>query len=314
MNKDLKQQVAEAAIEYCNTNNLSQEDIAGMAGINLAYINGMFTGKHTHKAGKNKVLDIKDKYYISLAKTIGFALEKQYWNTVETSQYIDIRAALASAKVTGRTAMIIGDTGTGKTYTIDEFCQNYPTGTIRLTMSSLYTLNDVLNELCDKLKVPAKGSKLSKLQKIAGALKKMQLNKEKPIVILDEAENMGVSLLKMIKGLYDAIKGVCAIVLVGTSELTDKLDRMKEKGKPGMPQFCRRFKAGTIELKDIKQEALKSFLKELGINDADLISLLVELADNFGELNDYLEPALIEADKKGVELDVELFRLIYNLK
>ena len=314
METKLKKQIVDAARKYCGENRLGQDEIATIAGISPGYINSMFKGKETHKAGKDNEAIISDKTYRKLAQAIKFPLEKEYWETIETSQYLSIKATLITAKANGRTAMIIGSTGCGKTYTVNNFCIDYPVNTFRLTMSCLYTLQDVLNELCEKLKITTKGNKLHKMNRVIERLRNIKLEGGKPIIIFDEAENMGIALLKMLKGLYDGIKNYCSIVLIGTNQLTDKLNKLKTRDKDGIPQFCRRFKAGKVELKEVQKKEMAGFFENFGIADKNFIDLLLSMAENYGELNDYLEPAFKEADRLEQPLDIDLFRMIYDLK
>src|SRR5690606_24446884 len=114
--------------------------------------------------------------------------------------------------------------------------------------------------------------------------------------------------------MYDGIVNHASIMLIGTPELIDKMERLKRKEKDGMPQFCRRFKAGTWTLPSIdKQAEFSKFFASVGIQDKGLRNLLYQVADNYGELHDYLEPALKKADQMGEELTEELFRLIYRM-
>lgn len=50
------------------------------------------------------------------------------------------------------------------------------------------------------------------------------------------------------------------------------------------------------------------------IKDEELRQLLSRIADNYGELHDYLERAMREADEQGEPLTVELFKEMYNIK
>lgn len=63
----------------------------------------------------------------------------------------------------------------------------------------------------------------------------------------------------------------------------------------------------------MKKETFTEFFDELGVEDEGLRDLLTSLCSNFGEMNDYLEPALREADKNGVALTEKRFRMMYGL-
>ena len=50
------------------------------------------------------------------------------------------------------------------------------------------------------------------------------------------------------------------------------------------------------------------------IKDEELRQLLSRIADNYGELHDYMERAVREAEELGEPLNVEIFREMYNIK
>ena len=86
---------------------------------------------------------------------------------------------------------------------------------------------------------------------------------------------------------------------------------MKERDQQGGPQFWRRFKAGIVYVRG-SLKGKEIFLGKY-VNDGRLRARLREMCDNYGELHDYLEPALREADKQGKPLTDELFCLIYDI-
>jgi DNA transposition AAA+ family ATPase len=294
-------------------NDLSQKSMAELADINVSYLNAILTGMDHISTGDGGEVLIKAMYYQKLARVVGYMYEKQYWQTVETDQYLNIYASLKDGKATGRMKMIVGNTGCGKTYTVDKFVRENPVGTYRITVSSLHSIRDILNELCLLLGMPITGTNASKIYKLSERLRNSKNKGMKLIVILDEAENLKTSAIKMLKSLYDGVRDYCSIALIGTPQLVHKLDQLREKNHDGIPQFYRRFKAGIRELPDVKKDNFEVFFQNAGVVDEGLKTLLLNLCDNFGELNDYLEPALREADGMNIELTERHFRLMFGL-
>ena len=313
MDNQVKKQIVEAAKSYASENGLVQESIADLAGINIGYVNAMWQGNFSIKGkeeGKSTI--IKDLYFKKVAKAVGFDYEQRYWGLVETPQYLEIYTELADAKNKGYMKMIIGETGCGKTFTVDKFVKDFPANVYKITVSNLYTIDDIINELCEKVGVNVTRGRVGRLKRVSDKLKNMQLNNQKPVVIIDEAENLQKPALKMMKSLYDSIKNYCSIVLIGTDQLINKLDALSEKNEDGIPQFCRRFKAGKRNLPPINKD--KMFLPFLErINDEGLRKTLIGQCDNYGELNDFLEPALREADAFGVELTEQFLCNMFGL-
>ena len=78
-----------------------------------------------------------------------------------------------------------------------------------------------------------------------------------------------------------------------------------------MAQLILRLKAGQVALAPIDRRCTE-FMGQ--IKDESLRQLLSRLADNYGELHDYLERAIREAEELNEPLSVDLFRAIYNIK
>jgi DNA transposition AAA+ family ATPase len=305
-----KTQIVAAAKEYLIEKGISANELAQKSKINAAYLSRIINGHITAIIGDKEIV-IADKWFVKLADTIGLKVEKAYWETIPTKQFIEIIYSLEDAKENGKTATIIGQSGCGKTYAVDKFCTKHPQHTYKLTVSGMLNLTDIINELIDKLGLEERGSIAKRLARIIAKLQDIKRNGGKAIVIFDEAENLKLPVIKMLKALYDGVKEYCAIVLVGTDQLTDKLLQMKKRNKEAVPQFYRRFKAGIRNLSSI-DNMFTPFYDKYDI-EKGLRKLLNEECDNYGVLNDYLEPALREADRAGVELTEELFRTIYNM-
>lgn len=312
MTNEVKIQIRDAVTAYMESKELSMNEFAKLSQINVSYMSTILEGRwDEHPAGAGKTVIISDKWFQRLADFIGYKIEKSYWETVPTSQFKAIITALENSKKNGRAAMIIGESGCGKTYAIDKFLKANPQHTYTIIVNSVYSLTDVITEISNRLRLINVGAKATKLKAIAEKLQEIHMNGGHPIVILDEAENLKQPSLAMIKGLYDLLKDHCAVVMIGTEQLIFKLDRLRKKNKEGMPQLYRRFKAGMKQLSEIDR-SFKQFLNSK-VTDPGLIKLLSQLCDNYGELNDFLEPALKEADRLGQELSEDLFRVIYDM-
>ena len=312
MTQEQKLQIIDAAKVYLKEKGLTANALAKKSKVNVSYLSNMLRGVFVAQANGKDVI-ISDYHYQRLADFIGLRLNKVYWPILPTDQFVDIIASLESAKENGTSGMIIGDTGTGKTHAVDLFVKKHPNHTYRLTVSRLHTLPFIMEKLLEMLGQNEKGRSANKMERIIQHLQQLKYNGEKVIIILDEAENLKAGVFGMVKAMYDGVVNHCSIILIGTSELTDKMEKMKRKNKDGMPQFCRRFKAGTRNLKPIDKLGFNDFFDACGVEDKGLRKLLIQISDNYGELHDYLEPALKEADRKGEELTEDFFRLMYNM-
>lgn len=303
MNDVLKKEIATAAKTYIDEKGISLNELSRRADINQAYVSQIMS---------QKVDNIADKWYYTMAKTIGYPIDVIYWEHVQTPQYKAIVTYLEEARENGRNRILIGDTGCGKTYAIDRYVMSKPQGTFRITVSSLHTIHNLVDDLMYAIGLEPCGVIVSRLRNIAHKLSMYQLEGLNPLIIIDECENMKSQAFGLIKSLYDQLEGVCPVVLIGTSQIEHKIANMVKLNKVGLPQFQRRFKAGERHLPGI-DKSFKLFLDNK-IDDNKLKIYLRRICNNYGELHDYLELAIKEADRAGVELTYGFFCDIHGIK
>lgn len=242
------------------------------------------------------------------------------WKDVETIQLKEILHYLQDAKKHRKALLLVNNTGMGKSHVSKLFYKTIPDHTYVITVGYSYKLIDVLNELCKLLGVQLLEAKAHvqnvriKLEAIAAKLHDIRRKGGKPVIILDEAENLLPAVLKMIKELYDAIIRDCSIVLIGTEQILDSILNRKNKNRQSVPQLWRRFKAGTKYIIPLnKARDFKAFFEMHIPQLPDLQDLLLELCDNYGELHDYLHPVLCYCAEKQTAISVKLFCRYHNI-
>ena len=186
----------------------------------------------------------------------------------------------------------------------------------------MYKLQDIINELADKVGVEYRQSNgriteyslKNRVDAIVNKLIGLQMQGGKPIIIFDEGENLEISVLKMLKALYDALKDHCSLVLIGTEQLLNKLLNLRKRNRDAIPQLYSRFKMGQITLSPIvKHRDFKPFFDLYIPEESGLQNLLATKCDNYRELRDALEPALNKAAMQGKPLTENLFRIINKM-
>ena len=304
-----------AALEaYLNEHAMSANTFATKSGVNASIISNLRSGNTTVSAGGGKEVEIADKYYTQIAGAINFKLTKEYWHVVETRQAMLAMATLQDAKENGYTNVIIGETGSGKTFIADLFARQHPHDVFSLKIAQTDTITDVIDKIMDSLKInsSAKG-KSRKINEIVKHLRKLKLEGHKPLIIFDEAEYMKQPCMCAIKALFDDINGECGIIIIGTPQLLRNLDRLRKKDKDGIPQFYRRIKFGIRHL-DSVDRSFKQFFNELSITDKEVIRFISRECENYGELHDVLVPVLRELDRTGEDLSVANICKILNYR
>lgn len=241
------------------------------------------------------------------------------WQDVKTFQAKEILDELMEAKSYQSAKLLISDTGLGKSHSIQLFKQAKPQHTYVVVVGDSFRMIDVVDEIILQMGLPVPRNKWEymlriKLNVITDRLRDLKKNGQKPIIILDEAENMKPAALKMIKELYDAIIKHCSIVLIGTEQILDAILNRKHKNRQSVPQLWRRFKAGTRYISKIdKARDFTPFFNLYIAGEPDVQDILLEVCENYGELHDYLDPVLRHCAEKNVELSEKTFRLFHKL-
>ena len=314
MNKKLtiedKKSILRALEEWLAKNDYSANEFADASGVPSNYISLLRNGKFEIQNGTDKTTPIADKYFRMIADTIGHETAHTVnWKFVQTTQALQILSTLEDAKAFGYTNIIIGETGSGKTYVSDFFVRQNPKDNIKITVGSMDTIGDLMDKICEALKIPSVTNKAKKIAAIISELQDRRLNGRDPILIFDESEYMKQPTLCNMKELHDHLNKKCGIVLIGTDQLISKIEKMKRKNAPGMPQFYRRIKFGVRTLKGINTN-FNEFLNDI---DKDLKNFLQRHCDNYGELHDVLLPAMREAERLGEPLTEDLVRKMLNM-
>lgn len=253
--------------------------------------------------------------------TKNLSVKKASWETVPTMQFKQIIAALEACKNFQRTGMLIGETGCGKTYTIDKFCAKHGEHTYRLTVSSLHKLPDILNEFCDMLginlthintKVIQVNSLKIRMERIAKVLRKIKEDGGRPLLIIDEGENLGMQTLKAIKALYDAIEDHCGIVIIGTDQLLTKLLNQRRRNRESIPQLYSRFRMGQKNIAAFdKSRDFQPFFNKY-ITDKTVQKHLTVRCDSYRDLRNAIMPLIEESERMGMPVDETLFNLVFD--
>lgn len=306
LSNEQKNAISNALNDYLEQHKMSANELVKRTGVNERYIGAIKQG-----LSKSGEVLISDKWYRLIAESINFSLKREYWKIIPTPQMLRMLDTLQDAKNHNMTVVIIGETGCGKTYTADLFKKKFPFDTYKITVGSLDTINDLLDKILDSMKILMPKTKSMKIRIITNFLKKKQLSGEKPILIFDECEFMKQPALCSMKELYDGLSEYAGLVMIGTNQLLENLDRMKKKNRPGIPQFFRRIKFGIRELNPINKN-YKEFLEN--IEDKELKNWLKQNCENYGELHDVLVPARRESERTGESLSYELVCKILALR
>ncbi|MDB0603152.1 ATP-binding protein [Tenacibaculum maritimum] len=311
MENSKKQAIALEVQKYIDTYGLTQTDIAQKSSVRKEYLTAILKGKFTYDAGNGKTGAIPVKYFYQLAQLIGFTTDKVYWINRPTEQLTTTLAILQEAKNFGDTRLIIGATGSGKSNAIQLFTRRNPADVYVVTVGSSDNLGDLIDKIIDVLNITTGKTKSKKLRDIAKKLKELRDDGKTPQLIFDEAEYMKQPALCSMKELHDYLNKFCSIILIGTKQLLDNLDKLRKRNKNGIPQFYRRVKFGIRVLPSI-DTSFKLFLNE--IEDKEVVKFLRAECENYGELHDVLVPCMREVDRINQPLTLNLVKQVLNIQ
>lgn len=321
MDKSTKEGIREALEAFLSQQDMTQNVFSEKSGVNALYLKGIREGSHTYSV-KGTETAIPDKWYYKIAEYIGFKVTKAYWETKATAQFLRVLATLEDARKFGYTNVVIGETGSGKSYVCDLFQKKYRQDVFIIKLGKSDNVGDVLDKTIEALAIPdnkhkkLKGSgqtrsKSLRIRKIISYLHKLKLEGYNPTVIWDEAEYMNLATLCSIKEFYDDLRNVAALILVGTDQLLDNLIAMSVGNKAGMPQFYSRIKFGIRQLNSIDRD-FPLFLED--IEDKQVKAFIKANCNNYREVHDILVPAMREADRMSTPLSVGLINNMLGLQ
>lgn len=304
-----KEQIAKAIEGYIQQHSITQSALAELANVNPSYLINIRKGDFTIKSG-DRTIDLADKYFMRLAKTVGIELTQSYSTTQQTIQLKEIITALNEAKNTSETVVLVGETGSGKTFSLDLFKSKFPVGVFSIKAGSSDNLADLIEKILDALNIKyTLSSKSSKIRQIAMKLKNLKDQGINPQLVIDEAEYLKQPALCAWKELYDVLHMYCSLVLIGTDQLIQNINRLIKKNKQGIAQLWRRIKFKVKYLTPISRR-FDEFL--VGI-DRELKDWLQANCENYGELTDVLTPAKREADRLDESLNLGFVKMVLSL-
>lgn len=309
MNTETKTNVIKALEAYMDLHNLSQSDVAKKAGVNASYLIQMRKYIFSIKVG-GKDVEIASKYFRRVADCVGFKTEKEYFPTRETDQLKEIIAELSDAKANGEVAVLIGETGCGKTFSFDLFKSRYPNEVFSVKVGSSDNLSDLIDKVMEALQIEAvKRTKSARLRQITTHLKGLAEKGFEPVLAFDEAEYMKQPALCSFKELFDYLNEWCSLVLIGVHQLVENIEKLRKRNKPGIPQLYRRIKFRIRILSPIDKR-YEAFLKGI---EPNLKKWIQRNCDNYGEVRDVLVPAMREAERTNSELNEEFVKMVLGI-
>lgn len=103
MKTELKKQIVDTLEQYMSVYGVSQNEVAGRAGVNASYLIRMRQGNYTVMVSGREV-EIADKYFEKIAAMTGFSITKNDWEPRAARELIETMNALEDAREHGENA------------------------------------------------------------------------------------------------------------------------------------------------------------------------------------------------------------------
>ena len=236
-----------------------------------------------------------------LMKYLDF-LEKKEQVTLKQLQFTDTSIALklfdaaSMCHLKGKMGICWGAAGIGKSTAVLEYQKNN-TGVIVVDPVEKTSVRAVLEQIADQLKVfyeyhTSAGQFIDKISK--------KLEKNKYLIIIDEAENLKIDIFKIIRKIHDKSKDYCGVLFVGTNELYELLRRVKN----GFPYITSRI-GYAVQLDALTIEDVKSLVNQYYPDcSADLIQKISKVCSkNARAVQNLLDICFDITSSKDIELN-----------
>lgn len=316
IDKSTKHKIIEAAIQYADSNHLSQDNftdhvkkVNGGQGFSVAYWNDLKKGKLV-TGSKNTPID--DKYFLRIAKAINYTVRKTYRRHHDTDNYVMYMSTFSDARESRMPYAIDNATGESKSYSANEYLRQNPKNTYIVRCDGDLTAKSFFVEMAYSLGMAPNGAVYDIRKNIIQKLK----NETDALLIIDEAENLKDRAWESLKRIMDDLKGYCGIVFIGSNNFEATLQKKANKMKGCFPQVLRRIREGGFMTGfALNVDDAFGICKPYGITSRAHVRAMYDKCRNTAQLLSMIEKVMREADqsKRDVLNLIEMYCNV-NLK
>lgn len=243
----------------------SQKKAANSLGISSATINKMLKGTWD---------DIAEPMWRKLASQLGSSSERT-WNIAPTKAYRKMSFLLREAQQNSLTLAIVANAGTGKSEAVKQYAETH-SNVYHLACAEFWRKKVFIQQLLKSLGESHQGGTIEELMEIAiSTLSK----KEKPLIVLDEADKLSDPVLYFFITLFNLLEGHCGLVMQSTNFLEKRIQRGVNLGKKGYEEIYSRLGRHFIRLDAIDEEDIALVCQANGVDNLATIRKIAKESD-----------------------------------
>lgn len=262
-----KREIRDRLVEYCRR--------AGSQNKASRIIKGVSSATISQILNDNWEL-ITDDMFRRVAAGIGY--DGKQWVVVQTRGFKRMTALLRDTKENNLVIAIKGEAGCGKTEAIKMFAKGNE-NVYNLSCSEFWNRRYFMQEMLRVMGKDSSGITVGEMmEEIVDSLR----HKDKPVVILDEADKLNDTVLYFFISLYNQLEDHCGLVLCATDYLEKRVKRGVRLNKRGYKEIYSRIGRKFIEIQDINASDISAICKANGIDDTLQIKEIIE--DSEGDL------------------------------
>lgn len=224
MTENEKKGISAKLAEYCGQKGSQNRAARSLDGVSSATVSQVLSGSWEL---------ISDDMWRSIAAQTGY--DRHRWTVAETRGYARMYRILSDAQDNSLVLAVCGDAGSGKT----EAARSYAAANrnvYHLCCSEFWNRKQFMMELLQALGMESSGTVGEMMYDIVFTLKR----KERPLVILDEADKLSDQVLYFFISLYNKLEDRCGMVMTSTDFLEKRIKKGVRTNRKGYKEIYSR--------------------------------------------------------------------------
>ena len=217
---------------------------------------------------------ISDEMWRAIASQVGH--DPRGWVVVETRGYRRVYDILQDAQEHAVVFAITGDAGCGKSEAVKSYAASNRE-VFALSCSEYWNRKHFLLELMQSMGIEAvENTVTGMMNAIVLALKK----KERPLVVLDEADKLSDQILYFFISLYNKLEDHAGIVLCATDFLEKRIKKGVRANRKGYKEIFSRVGRKFVPVQVVNSEDVAAVCIANGVTDPSAINAIIDDCEN----------------------------------